>query len=123
MSGDPFPKEQQIARGERRYTRKVASPKRWAQIIDAKGGPCRIPGCGETIVDFHHLVARAVGGSDCESNIVPLCRLHHHLVTCRDKQACAQLRAALTDAEYAYAVETLGESRFEDRYPVEWKWS
>ena len=119
MSGDPYPKEQQVARGERRYTRKVASPKRWQQIIGAKGGPCRC--CGDSLVEFHHLVPRAIGGSDTEANIVPLCQLHHNLVTARDMETCAALRRSLTDAEYSYLHETLGEARVEDRYPVEWR--
>lgn len=121
MSGAPFSKEQQLARGEKRYHRKVASPKRWAAIIDAKRGPCRVCGRVEKHVEYHHVVARAIGGSDTESNIVPLCGDCHRLVTERDKEACAALRRNLTDSEYAYAVETLGEARFEDRYPVTWE--
>jgi 5-methylcytosine-specific restriction endonuclease McrA len=119
---EPFTKEQQLARGERRYTRKVAGPKRWQAIIDAKQGPCRACGdhaCGP--IEFHHLVPRAIGGGDTESNIVPLGQECHRLVTVRDKEACRNLRLSLTDAEYAYAVDTLGEARFDSRYPVEWE--
>lgn len=119
MSGEPFSKEQQLARGERRYHRKVASPKRWQAIIDAKGGPCRC--CGAVPVTFHHLVPRAIGGSDCEANIVPLCSLCHEDVTRRDPMVCKALRLTLTDAEYSYGVEKLGEARFEERYPVVWE--
>ena len=44
MTGDvtPFPKSVQLARGERRYKRKVASPKQWQAISEAKRGPCRV---------------------------------------------------------------------------------
>ena len=119
MSGEPFSKEQQLARGTRRYTRKVASPKRWQAIIAAKRGSCRC--CPATVgIQFHHLVPRAIGGSDTESNIVPLCAGCHELVTRRDKPTCAALRRSLSDAEYAYLHETLGEARVDERYPVEW---
>lgn len=115
----PFSKEQQLARGERRHHRRVASKGTWQRIIDAKNGPCRC--CyTEGPVEFHHLVPRAIGGSDVEANIVPLCQVCHRLITERDARFCALLRANLTDAEYAYAVETLGEARFEVRYPVDW---
>lgn len=115
----PFSKETQLARGERRHHRRVASKGRWQRIIDAKNGPCR---CCFTngLIEFHHLVPRAIGGSDTEDNIVPLCRDCHELITERDKRFCALLRANLTDAEYAYLLETLGEARTEARYPVDY---
>lgn len=120
MSGDPFPKSQQLSRGTRRYHRKVASPARWQRIIDAKHGPCRV--CQSTgPVEYHHLVPRAIGGSDTEANIAALCPDCHRKVTGRDREACAALRRNLTDAEYAYAVDVLGEARFEQRYPVEYE--
>ena len=119
MSGEPYPKEMQLARGERRYLRKVASPKRWAAIADAKQGRCRICGAAPPN-ELHHLVPRAIGGSDTESNIVPLCTGCHDLVTRRDPAACQKLRESFTDAEYAYATETLGEARLDARYPVVW---
>lgn len=120
MSGEPYPKTQQLARKERRYTRKVASPKRWAAIADAKQGPCRVTN-EPPPNELHHLVPRAIGGSDTESNIVPLSAEAHRLVTAGDKAACAALRRSLSDDEYSYAVETLGEARFEARYPVTWE--
>jgi hypothetical protein len=115
-----YTKEMQLARAERRYTRKVASPKRWAAIADAKQGPCRVCNAPPPN-ELHHLVPRAIGGSDTESCIAPLCRDCHALVSAGDKAACAALRRSLTDAEYAYCVETLGEARFESRFPVDWK--
>ena len=71
--------------------------------------------------ELHHIVPRAIGGSDTEANIVPLCADDHRRVTDHDREACAALRRSLTDAEYAYAVEKLGEARFEARYPVEYR--
>lgn len=120
MSGQPFSKETQLARKERRYTRKVASPKRWAAIADAKQGPCKVCGAAPPN-ELHHLVPRGIGGSDTEANIVALCRDCHEGVTRYDKAFCAALRRNLTDAEYAYANETLGEARFESRYPVKYE--
>lgn len=129
MAGQSYSKEQQLARTGKRYHRKVASPKRWAQIADAKQGPCRVCGAAPPN-ELHHLVPRAIGGDDRNANIVPLCRDCHRLVTDRDPQACAALRSNLLTThsrkaedgdEYAYAVETLGEARFDERYPVKWE--
>jgi len=117
MASEPFPKEIQLRRGERRYMRKVASPRIWQSIISEKKGPCRV--CGSNgQVEFHHLVPRAIGGHDVRANIVPLCSGCHRAVTGYDKAACAKLRESLTDDEYAYAVDVLGEARFETRFPV-----
>jgi hypothetical protein len=44
LSGEPDPKSRSLARGARRYRRKVASPKQWQAIIAAKRGPCRVYG-------------------------------------------------------------------------------
>jgi len=41
MAGAPYPKSAQLARQEKRYRRKVASPKMWARIAAEKQGPCR----------------------------------------------------------------------------------
>lgn len=119
MTGNPYPKDRQLARGERRYTRKVASAKRWQQIADAKQGICRccpVPPPNQ----LHHVVSRAHGGADTEANIVPLCDICHDQVTRRNKQACVRLVASLTDAEYAYAVEHGGEDFFERAYGLEY---
>jgi hypothetical protein len=102
--------------------RQKAGAKRWEEIRAAKLAPCRVcQPVGSTGSQLHHLVPRSQGGSDCESNIVPLCGPCHSLVTRGDREACARLRASLTDSEYAYAAEVLGEGRFERRYPVDYK--
>lgn len=80
MTGDlakqevqPFSKETQLARQTKRYHRKVASPKRWEGIAAAKQGPCRV--CGKAAPnELHHLIPRSQGGSDTESNMVPMCK-------------------------------------------------
>lgn len=121
LDGDPKPdsKERQLSRGERRYTRKVASHRRWQQIIAAKGGPCRI--CSGSVVQFHHLLSRGQGGSDTESNIAPLCRDCHQLVERRDVEACRKLVLSLDDSEYAFCVEHGGEGFFERRYGIRYE--
>lgn len=142
MAGQPFSKESQLSRGTRRYHRKVAPPKRWQQIISAKGDVCRIcawilenPKLAEEYevtlaecglpVSYHHTVDRSDGGSDTEANIVPVggsgTTGHHGMVTRLHRGACAAFRAALTDDEYAYGVDVLGEGRFEARYPVRYE--
>ena len=102
MSGEPFPKEAQLARGERRYRRKVASPKQWQQIIAAKRGPCRVCDATSRIVDYHHLIPRSLGGDDVPDNIVPLCRYCHDLVTRVDLNTVQLLALSLSAAERAY---------------------
>jgi hypothetical protein len=118
LDGDaqPFSKESQTARGERRYTRKVASPKRWVAIIAAKGGPCRV--CGAAVVQFHHVIPRGQGGADSESNIVPLCADCHRRIEARDKEAGLALALSLSDSEYAYAIEHGGEDVLERRLGI-----
>ena len=116
MSGDPYPKEDQLARGSRRYRRRVASPRQWQAIIAEKLGPCRVccdPGSNGSQwskIQMHHLVSRAQGGDDVPANIVSLCQTCHAAVTTRDKAALRTLAARLNDAEYAYIVATLGEA-------------
>lgn len=112
----PLSKDSQLARGDRRYTRKVASSRRWAQIIAAKGGPCRV--CGATVVQFHHLIPRSQGGSDTEANIVPLCRDDHARIEARDKEAGMALALSLSDSEYSLMVEHGGEDVLERRLGI-----
>lgn len=113
MSGDPFPKSSQLARGERRYRAKKASPGQWQRIIEAKRGQCLIcerlgVRARSMYMDFHHLVPRARGGDDVAENIVPLCSLHHHDVTVNNPHALAALHLMLTNDERAYCESKLG---------------
>ncbi len=117
VSGDPFPKSSQLARGERRYRRKVASPKQWQAINAAKLTGCRICGVRKPI-EAHHLVPRDRHGDDVADNIVPLCPGCHHEVEAREPQACLRLVMMLSDAEYAYAVEKAGEPVWESVYGI-----
>lgn len=121
----PYSKSQQLARGERRYRRKVASPKQWQAIMAAKVGPCRVceaisgttkqPEYG---VQYHHLVSRQDGGDDVTDNIVPVCSLHHGDVTGRSRNHAKLLLSTLSDAEYAYMVERGGEDYPERAYGI-----
>ncbi len=120
----PYPKEKQLARGERRYRRKVASPKQWQAIIAAKQGPCRICGAEASNgrlhghIHLHHIVPRDLGGDDLPDNIVPLCPDCHDRVTRREADTCCLLVFRLADAEYAYAVGKLGEQVWERAYGI-----
>ncbi len=123
LDGDarPWSKEAATARGERRYRRQVAGPKRRAEIIAAKGfGGCRI--CGATPITFHHLVPKGspYHGGDTEANWVPLCGSGttgcHGLIEARDELASRMLLERLTDLEYSYGVDHGGENFWERRY-------
>src|SRR5438128_8883051 len=108
----PDPKSRTLARGPRKYRRKVASPKQWQAIIAAKRGPCRVCPNYATYnerIEFHHIVPRDLGGDDLADNIVPLHPDCHALVTVRHKDALLALAESLTDEEYAYVVAKLGE--------------
>ena len=118
----PFPKSAQLARGERRYRRKVASPKQWQAIEAAKLGPCRVcsfrPAAG---LDLHHLVWREHGGDDVAANIVPICRKCHAALHDRARAIARLLLSRLSDAEYAYMVERGGEDYPERVYGVRYE--
>jgi HNH endonuclease len=130
LSGEPFPKSKQLARGSHKYRRKVASPKQWQAIQAAKLGPCRVcvrPASnggvspnriGRYPVCFHHIVPRDFHGDDVADNVAPLCFDCHTLVTAREPEACRALCASLTDAEYAHFIGRLGEDGFERVYGV-----
>jgi len=124
---DPYPKTKQLARGERRYRRLVASPKQWAAIRAEKldGKPCRlmvrIDGWEKLCsgpLQLHHIVPRSLHGDDTADNMLPLCGWHHDAITRRVQHYRAQLATRLTDAEYAYVVGKLGESALERLFGV-----
>lgn len=120
MAGTPDPKSRQLARGERRYRRKVASPKQWQAIIEAKRGPCRVCDLGAVSwrgrIEYHHLLARSLGGDDVAENIVPLHRVCHGAVEGRVPSALRRVRDSLTDAEYAYLIGKRGEGSVESMF-------
>jgi hypothetical protein len=122
----PDPKARTLARGPRKYRRKVASPKQWQAIIASKAGPCRC--CGsvengrvEKRITFHHIVARVHGGDDVPDNIVPLCLYCHDEITARSFLCAVQLLPALDDAEYAYMIQRGGEGYPERAYGIEYR--
>ena len=62
-----------------RKTRTISAPLRRALKARDKG--CRFPGCANTrYIDAHHVEHWANGGETRPSNLVSLCRYHHHAV-------------------------------------------
>lgn len=140
MTGDlakqdvqPHWKATALARPNKRYRRKVASPKQWAAIRAAKtdGFPCRV--CRELgPMDPHHIVPRDRGGDDVAENIAPLCRRDHDLVEGRDPAACLALIVSTwqdqpepgklggAKDEYSYACEAAGDDWPERIYGVKY---
>jgi len=118
MSGEPFPKSRQLARGSRRYWRGIAGPKKWQALQDEKHGPCRV--CERSLliapVGLHHVVPRDQAGDDTADNLVPLCRQCHDRIHLREQIAALSLFQSLTDAEYAYAVDRAGEDVWQRVY-------
>jgi hypothetical protein len=123
VSGDPYPKSAQLARGARRYPRKVASPKQWQAIGAAKSGPCRV--CSQRgklgEVFLHHLVFREDFGDDVPDNIVPVCRDCHAALHNRAPAIARLLLTRLTDAEYAYMIDRGGEDYPERAYGISYE--
>lgn len=127
MAGAPHPKSAQLARGPKRYRRKVASEKQWQAITAAKCHECRVCGANPVhngvVIDPHHLVPRSSPwfGDDVKPNIVGVCRTCHDGVTAREPGVCRLLLERLTDDEYAYAVQRGGEDFFERYYRVDFR--
>jgi hypothetical protein len=62
-----------------RKTRTVSAPLR--RFLSARDKGCRFPGCCNTrYIDAHHVEHWANGGETKPSNLVSLCRFHHHAV-------------------------------------------
>jgi Domain of unknown function (DUF222)/HNH endonuclease len=62
-----------------RKTRTISAPLR--RFLNARDRGCRFPGCTNTRwVDAHHIEHWANGGETKPSNLVSLCRFHHHKV-------------------------------------------
>src|SRR5947208_2495245 len=99
----PDPKARTLARGPRRYRRKVASPKQWQAIQAEKIGPCRVccdPGRNGSAfgkIQLHHVVARDHFGDDVADNLVPLCPACHHRVTIRCEVESRAMIVSLSD--------------------------
>lgn len=111
----PYPKTGQLARQERRYRRKVASPKQWQAIAAERQGPCLV--CGAAAPnELHHVLPRDRGGEDKAKNIAPLCRICHDKIELRRPRTVRAFLAALDDDTYAYAVTEGGEDVWERVY-------
>ena len=120
---NPYPKVVQLRHyRSKRYRRKVASRKQWAAILAEKveGRACRIFK-DEPATDAHHLIPRDYNGDDVAENIVGLSRDAHEGVTLREARHCRIMLTRLSDAEYAYATEKLGEGWAERVYGVEYE--
>lgn len=62
-----------------RKTRTISAPLR--RLLNARDKGCRFPGCANSrYVDAHHVKHWANGGETKPSNLVSLCRFHHHAV-------------------------------------------
>ena len=62
-----------------RKTRTISAPLRRA--LNARDKGCRFPGCSNSrYLDAHHVEHWANGGETKPSNLVSLCRFHHHAV-------------------------------------------
>jgi Domain of unknown function (DUF222) len=62
-----------------RKTRTISAPLR--RLLSARDRGCRFPGCcNSRYIDAHHVVHWANGGETKPSNLVSLCRFHHHAV-------------------------------------------
>lgn len=112
-----------------RRFRVVASNSEWEAIREAKIGPCLV--CmwlgQEQLLpsSLHHIVPRSQGGDDLKENLVAVCgdgtSGHHGLLEAHDGETSRAFAAALQrydGAAYAYAIETLGELRYLQRYKV-----
>lgn len=118
----PFPKSAQLARGPRRYRRKIAGPKQWQALSAQKMGPCRICAVRAPIyLELHHLVTREDHGDDVADNLVPICGDCHRGVHSREPAHCRLLLSRLSDAEYAYMVTRGGEDYPERAYGIEYE--
>ena len=113
----PRPKSASLARGERRYRRKVASPKQWQALHAEKLTSCRLEDqiCAG-VLELHHIVSRAALGDDVADNLAPLCSYHHMTVTQHMPTPSRLFLERLTDAEYAYMIERGGENYPERAY-------
>jgi hypothetical protein len=62
-----------------RKARTISAPLRRA--LNARDKGCRFPGCANSrYLDAHHIVHWANGGETKPSNLISLCRFHHHAV-------------------------------------------
>jgi len=62
-----------------RKTRTISAPLR--RLLNSRDKGCRFPGCcNSRYIDVHHVEHWANGGETKPSNLVSLCRFHHHAV-------------------------------------------
>jgi hypothetical protein len=100
VSGQPYPKDKQVASERGRSFRHKATWAEKQKLYREKAAPCRI--CGHALVQLHHLIRRSQGGDDVADNLVPLCLLCHGELHRDDGTTARRLMARLTPAELAY---------------------
>lgn len=107
-------------RGWRTRGRKMATREQWAALRAEKLTECRLCSATEPFepLELHHLVPRSAGGDDVADNLVALCRQCHDCVTRRVPADLADLAEGLSDGEYAYCIEKLGEGAMERLFGV-----
>jgi hypothetical protein len=47
------------------------------RVLERHGGLCAVPGCSRAAEHVHHVTFLSRGGSDEETNVTPLCAVHH----------------------------------------------
>lgn len=52
---------------------------RWSEVYSKYDGRCAVCGFSE-VVEVHHIVSRAMGGSDMLSNLILVCPNHHSMI-------------------------------------------
>jgi 5-methylcytosine-specific restriction endonuclease McrA len=65
--------------------RKAMTPARRKRCLEANGNVCAYEGCVSTDrLEIDHIVPLALNGKDEDSNLIPLCYVHHKEKTRRD---------------------------------------
>jgi len=111
--GDPDPKPQRRVR---------ASQRGWSDLHESFVGQSCLA-CWSKEIELHHVTPRSQSGSDVRENLAPLCHRHHMILEDHSpgwRLVAHKVREYVLDdnARTAYVMETLGESRFAQRYPA-----
>lgn len=73
--------------------RKAMTPARRARILEAFGGCCSYPCCEvRSELQIDHTIALGLGGKDDDSNMAPLCGIHHKQKTRLDVKLIAKAK-------------------------------
>lgn len=108
------PEREEVEIEPRRMT-----PARRARIIAAHDGVCAYPQCEVTVgLEVDHVICLALGGTDADENLEPLCSDHHKAKTARDKGliAKAKRRALKDQGLFPKARQTIRGHGFQKRW-------